>query len=92
MISIYASSAGASFIYVGLKAMQQLNVVHHQVTWVLPVSIGLGLCEVFIVGVIAVAAVQAVGFWAMALLGVSLGLGGGIGAIFSMCIHKRLRR
>lgn len=87
---IYLSAFAVSFLYVALKSFQQLNVMHHKILWVWPVSLGMGLCEVFLVGTIAVTAVSE-GWLEMSFLGVSLGLGGAVGATLSMILHKKIR-
>jgi len=88
---IYLSAAGASLIYVFLKAIQQLNVVHHKVWWITPISLGMGLAEVFIIGTVSVSAVQGDGFWPLFFLGAALGLGGAAGALVAMNLHRRVR-
>jgi hypothetical protein len=80
---IYALAFVASFIFVMLKALQQLNVVHHQVWWIMPVSFGMALCEVFVV-----ANVARMG-WGWIIIPV--GLGSGLGCLFAMHLHRRLR-
>jgi len=87
----YLAIFGASFLYVFLKAIQQLNVVFHKVWWITPISIGMGLCEIFIVGTVSVEAVNGEGFWPLFLLGISLGLGGAAGALLAMNLHRRWR-
>jgi len=82
---VYATAFGAMVLFVALKAFQQLNVVHDQYKWVLPVSIGMGFCEVYI---IAQVATQGFGLW----LALAIGLGGAVGAMFSMWLHKRMRK
>jgi hypothetical protein len=84
-------AAIASFVYVGLKAGQQLNVVHHRIAWVIPTSYGMAACEVFITGYIAVSAVNAVGVWEQAVLAFEIGTGAGLGAVASMLFHKKMR-
>lgn len=74
----------ASFAFIFLKAWQQLNVVHHQVWWILPTSMLMAVCEVYVV---SVAAVQG---WGWIVLPV--GLGSGLGCLTSMVIHKRMRK
>lgn len=92
IISTYIASAGASFLYILLKAFQQLSVVHHKDwRWITPVSIGMGLCEVFIMGSVAIMAVNIGGWAPLAGLGVSLGVGGAAGALTGMFLHKRMR-
>jgi hypothetical protein len=82
-LSIYAAAGVASFVHIAAKAFQQLNVVHHEVKWVIPISLMLAACEVTIVTMI----VKAPDLYNIA----ALGLGGGCGAILSMNIHKWLR-
>jgi len=73
----------ASFVFVGLKAAQQLNVVHDKVWWVVPVSFGMAVCEVFVI-----ANVARLG-WGWIILPV--GFGSGLGCLFAMLIHRRYR-
>jgi hypothetical protein len=82
MISYFIAFA-ISFSLVGLKAMQQLNVMHHKVLWIMPVSLGLGLAEVLIIGM----AVEN-GLW----IALPIGLGGGLGCILAMNLHKMWRK
>lgn len=80
----YLVSFIASFVFVGLKAAQQLNVVHHKVWWVVPVSFAMAVCEV------AVVANMAKFGWGWIVLPV--GLGSGLGCLAAMAIHRALRR
>ena len=82
----------ASLVYVGLKATQQLNVVYHIVWAIIPVSYGMALCEFFLVGYIAMATVEAVSLGEQAWLIFQIGTGAGTGAVFSMILHKRIRK
>lgn len=68
-----------SFVYVFFKVFQQLNVVHAQYAWVMPVSLAMGVCEVAIILYI----VRADTFW----LGISNGVGAGLGAMLAMRWH-----
>lgn len=72
-----------SFVTVGLKATQQLNVLHNRVWWVLPCSLLMGLTEVS--GVLLI--VRAESLWMF----LPLGLGGWAGCLLAMSLHKRLR-
>lgn len=69
--------------YIGLKAFQQLNVVHDKYLWVLPLSLSMALCETFTTKLII-----ANSFWIF----IPLGLGGGIGCILAMLLHKFMRK
>lgn len=72
-----------TYIYVALKALQQLNVVHGDRAWVVPLSMGMAACEVFTIGVAARDGWGWLVFW--------IGLGGGLGCLSSMWLHKRIR-
>ena len=73
----------AAFMFVFFKAFQQLNVVQHNLFLVLPTSFLMASCEVFLI-------VGAVHNGASAIF--PYGLGGGLGCIASMIIHKRIRK
>lgn len=74
----------ASFIGVFFKAFQQLNVMHHQIGWILPVSYVMAASEVFVITQVA----MTMNPWLI----FPLGTGAGIGCISSMLLHKRLRQ
>jgi len=82
--------AVASFIYIAAKAFQQLNVVHDYKWLVGPTTFVMALCEVAIVGNIAVQATE--GSWVnMAFTVLAMTAGSALGAITSMDLHKRMR-
>lgn len=74
----------AAFVGVAFKAFQQLNVMHDKKLWVVPVSFGMAASEVFIIAQIAITQNYYLIF--------PLGLGAGAGCIFSMTLHKYLRK
>lgn len=43
-----------SFVNIGLRAKQQINVIHDHKFAVIPTSIGMAFCEVFLVSAIVV--------------------------------------
>lgn len=75
-------SFGVSFVYIFIKAFQQLNVVHRNYAWIPVASVMMGFCEAYIV----VAQVQNGLHWPVIL---SLGLGAGSGACVATFIHHR---
>lgn len=75
----------SSYIFIFLKAFQQLNVVHDKYWWVVPTSMSMAFCEVYIIASLAME-----GFNIPVVLAV--GLGSGLGAVTSMWIHKRAVR
>lgn len=82
--------AGVNFTFIAAKAFQQLNVVHHKVALVPVTSLIMGLCEVFLWGGAAIAAVK--GTTAdMMIYAITLGVSGALGAIMSMYLHLWLR-
>lgn len=74
-------SGALAFVYVFLKANQQINVVGQRYAWIMPASLGMGLCEVWIV-LLAVRADTI-------LLGLMNGLCSGLGAMLAMYFHSR---
>lgn len=69
------------FFYVGLRAFQQLNVVHRNYKLVIPTSIFMSVGDVAMILIV----VKADTLW----LGVSNGIAGGLGCIAAMYIsHK----
>jgi hypothetical protein len=74
----------ASYLFVLLKSFQQLNVAHGKYLWVLPISMSMAVCEVYVTWQ------AAVNGWGWVVLPV--GLGGGIGAMCGMALHGWLRK
>ena len=77
----YALAFITSYIYVGLKSLQQLNVVHQKYLWILPVSMMMAVCEVYVVASVAKNG------WGWIVL--SVGAGGGIGSITATWLHAK---
>ena len=73
----------ASYLHIGLRALQQLNVQHSRYAWVPVVSSFLALCEVYVVATLAK---QGVG-WAVPIVA----LGATLGTWSAMVLHKRFR-
>lgn len=71
----------SSYLFVGLKSWQQLNVVHRKYWWILPTSVAMALCEVYVVATIA-----SQGFGVLALV---IGFGAGLGSISATWLHAR---
>lgn len=82
MSANYLLAFGASFGFIALKAFQQLNVVHNAYLWVIPTSMLMASAEVYVVWNMAHYGMGWVVFW--------IGLGSGLGAVFSMWLHKRM--
>ena len=80
---IFAAAFVASLCFVALKAFQQLNVVHDQYLLVIPTSCLMAVCEVFVIANIATKG------WDLGLVA-AVGLGSGLGCVFSMFLHKRI--
>lgn len=81
-LSAAAASFAVSFVYIFLKATQQISVVTQRYWFVLPTSIGLGLCE----ATILLYVVQAGTIW----LGIVNGCGAGLGALAAMVFHRKV--
>lgn len=75
---------GISYVYVALKATQQLAVVNGHTKWVIPVSMCLAFCEVTTVTVLAI--------HKNILYFPFVGLGAGLGALTTMVIYKKINK
>lgn len=78
----YVGLFGVAVVHIGLKAMQQLNVVKDTYLLIPPVSFGLAACEIYMISTIAKD--QSVSAW------LALGSGAAIGALAAMWLHKRV--
>jgi hypothetical protein len=72
-----------SFVFVFLKAGQQLNVARGHYWLVPPFSFGMAATEVYVIAAVAVH-----GYSLHAVIG--MGTGGSLGAIIAMYLHSRL--
>lgn len=80
----YSLAFVSSYVFVGLKSFQQLNVARGAYRWVLPVSFAMSACEIYVV-----AAVVMTGWgWIIA----PVGLGAGLGAMSAMLLHGKMFR
>ncbi|QDP59278.1 MAG: hypothetical protein Tp136SUR676911_17 [Prokaryotic dsDNA virus sp.] len=79
----YIVAFAVSFVYIYLKAWQQINVMHERYSWVMPVSFAMAICEVSVIGLVV-----AKSFWMF----VPIGLGGGLGCMLSMKRNHRAKR
>lgn len=73
-----------SFVFIFLKSWQQLNVVHHQLWWIIPTSFAMAVAEVFTVANMAHYG------WGWVIL--PIGFGSGLGSLTSTILHKRARK
>lgn len=71
-----------SFLFVALKSWQQLNVVHRLYPWILPTSMVMAMCEVW---VISNASVQG---WGWIVL--PIGIGSGLGSTCATWVHHNI--
>lgn len=74
----------SAYIFVLLKSFQQLNVSSGKYLWILPTSLLMAVCEVYVT-------------WQAASRGwgwicLPIGFGAGLGAMTGMWLHARLSR
>ena len=81
-MNTFVLSAVVTAFYVAARAMQQLNVVHGKYWRVLPVSLLMGVGDVALVLMMVRADTL--------LIGLSNGIGGAIGCLAAMYLHKRM--
>jgi hypothetical protein len=75
---------GISYIYIAMKATQQIAVVNNHRKWVVPVSLCLAFCEVTTVTVLAIHK----NIWYFPFIG----LGAGLGALTTMYFYNRIKK
>lgn len=78
---LYVLAFASSFVFVFLKALQQLNVAHGNYPWVLPTSMCMAACEGYTVVALAKQG------WGWIVL--PIGIGAGLGAMLAMSFHKK---
>lgn len=74
----------SAFLFVLLKSFQQLNVSSGQYLWVLPTSLLMAVCEVYVTWQAATRG------WGWIVF--PIGLGSGLGAMTGMWLHKLLTK
>lgn len=70
-----------SFAFIFLKSWQQLNVVRKMYWWILPTSMLMAVCEVYVIASVAKFGWGWLVFW--------VGLGGGLGSTLATWMHHR---
>lgn len=78
---MHALAFVSSFFFVGLKSIQQLNVVHKAYWWILPTSMLMAVCEVYVVATVAAQG------WGLVVL--AIGSGAGFGAMLATYLHSK---
>ncbi len=81
-LSIMLAAFGASFLFTALKAFQQLNVVRENFKLIIPTSVAMAGCQVFVIANIAQQG------WGWIVL--PIGVGAGIGAVMAMFFHPKI--
>lgn len=77
----YALAFFASFVFVALKSVQQLNVVRRVYPLIIPTSFAMAVCEVWVIANVARYGFGWLVFW--------VGLGGGLGSLIATWSHHR---
>lgn len=88
MIEILTAGA-AYFFFVFLKAFQQRNVQGLHYRMILPISYVMAATEVFVISIVAIKAVNYTSLGELIALALSIGTGGGFGALAGMYIHNK---
>lgn len=78
---MYLAAFAASFLFVGLRSAQQLNVVHKKYKWILPMSYCMAAVEVFLVNAMANNG------WGWIVL--FIGTGAGLGSMTATWMHSK---
>ena len=79
----------AYFIFVFFKAFQQRNVAFMNYKWVIPISYAMSCTEVFVISLVAYEAGTHGISWKLLYFALTIGTGGGLGAVLSMWFHHK---
>lgn len=82
-------AGSAYFIFVFFKAVQQRNVAFLHYRWVIPTSCIMATTEVIMISAVAIEAIEAHSWIQLVPFLLSLGIGGGLGAMCAMWFHTR---
>ena len=74
----------SQLVYVFFKSFQQLSVVHHKYSLILPVSYAMASCEAVLIIFVATS-----NNWWLIL---PMGTGAGLGCMLGMFMHRKYRR
>lgn len=83
-MSVFLAAFFASYLFIALKALQQLQVVHGEYLRILPTSLAMAACEVFVISNVAATG------WGWIVWPV--GLGSGLGCMTAMWLHGKWRK
>ena len=81
---IYLVAFAAQFAFIFMKAFQQRNVVFDHFGLVVPTSMVMGMFEVLVWASV----IKAIATGSIILVGLSIGIGGGLGAVSAMKTHR----
>ena len=79
----------AYFVFVFFKAFQQRNVTGLHYKWVMPISYCMSTTELAVISAVAIKAVSAESWIDMIPMILTVGTGGGLGALAAMWVHHR---
>ena len=83
MISIFFLQMLASGGFVTFRAMQTINITKSQYWWILPTSLCIALCEVYVIQMISASTLPKI------VLVLSTGTGGALGCYLAMWIMRK---
>lgn len=79
----------AYFVFVFFKAFQQRNVAFMNYKWIIPISYAMATTEVFVISLVAYEAGTQGLSWGLLWFALTIGTGGGLGAVASMWLHHK---
>lgn len=87
-LPLFIAIFAVNMIFVLCKSFQQKSVVHDKKLWIVPVSMVMAACEVFMIGSIATLVIASQSYWSF----IPAGLGAGTGCLLGMELFNRLNK
>jgi hypothetical protein len=87
-LNLFIALFAVNMVFVLCKSFQQKSVMHDKKLWILPVSLLMSACEVFMVGSIAILVVASQSYWAF----IPAGCGAAVGCLLGMELFNRLNK
>ena len=87
-VNLFIAIFAVNFVYVMLRSFQQKSVIANKKMFIVPTSIAMSACDVFMISTIATLVIASQSYWSF----IPAGLGGGAGCLLGMELFNRLNK